>query len=429
MQPYIDRLKVLRGLARATARKLTSAAELAPGELDVDPTVLEDDQFLLLKKSRALGPIFKVWWNGKLTTCVMGIQGGMRFLAAHGKYLRAATIDMRPIFPFGFLREMEGSTHAQYRKLFHAAFRTTAVEAMEDPLSEVIRRRLCALAAGGEKVARNDLAKALMALTTEVMFRAVFGLGRDTARYDALVALYEDYAPDGMPLTLRSRHRQLYAQIRAQVLAHADDANAVLPNCLLSALLKARPLDDTIVGNLVHIVQFARYDMEGLWHWILLDASGQAEYLEQIRLRAEGRRELSTAFVSETLRMQQSEYIYRRVTKTFEDDGVLFLKGTRARVCVWESHRDPQHFPEPDVFEPKRFLEARIPKGAYSPFGLDHHRCLGADWATQMSALFLEGVADELVLARGSYGTPHRGRFHFEPGLDSDISLSVRARQ
>jgi len=426
-QAQIDRFKALQRLVRAHARRLFHAPALAPGDLDVNPAALEDDQFFLLKRWRTLGPIFKVWWNGKLTTCVMGMQHGARFLAAHGRYLRAATIDMRPIFPFGFLRAMEGTVHAHYRKLFQTAFRASTVDPMEAHLAVLIGTRLRVMAAKGGAVSRNEIARTLTTLTTEVMFHAVLGLRNTDARHATLEALYAAYAPNGMPLTLRSRHRKLYRQIREQVRAHAADRAAVQPESLLAAMLKTDPLDEATVGNLIHIVQFARYDMAGLWHWLLLDAAGQPEYLEELRLSGASRRTMALAFVSETLRMQQSEYIYRHVTKTFEHEGVLFLKGTRARVCVWEAHRDPEHFAEPDSFRPRRFLDAEVPKGAYAPFGLDHHRCLGANWVTQMSALFLEIAAEELILARGSYGTPHRGPFHFEPGFDSEISLSFRA--
>lgn len=49
-QAQIDRFKALQRLVRAHARRLFHAPALAPGDLDVNPAALEDDQFFLLKR-------------------------------------------------------------------------------------------------------------------------------------------------------------------------------------------------------------------------------------------------------------------------------------------------------------------------------------------------------------------------------------------
>jgi cytochrome P450 len=46
----------------------------------------------------------------------------------------------------------------------------------------------------------------------------------------------------------------------------------------------------------------------------------------------------------------------------------------------WASHHLPHVFPEPEAFRPERFApeaKARLPKGAYVPFGGGSRTCLG----------------------------------------------------
>ncbi|KAK9829610.1 hypothetical protein WJX72_006867 [[Myrmecia] bisecta] len=57
-------------------------------------------------------------------------------------------------------------------------------------------------------------------------------------------------------------------------------------------------------------------------------------------------------------------------------------KGTRVMLNVWGMHRDPQIYPDPEAFTPKRFLpdnteaKGRHPY-AFLPFGAGPHKCIG----------------------------------------------------
>ena len=79
----------------------------------------------------------------------------------------------------------------------------------------------------------------------------------------------------------------------------------------------------------------------------------------------------------ETLRLEQSEFLYRRVVKPLEIDGYRIPPGWLLRILVHESHRDPTVYPEPDRFNPDRFLARTFDKTEYSPFGADAHGCNG----------------------------------------------------
>ena len=68
----------------------------------------------------------------------------------------------------------------------------------------------------------------------------------------------------------------------------------------------------------------------------------------------------ATAFVMETLRLEQSEFLYRRVVAPIDIDGRTIPAGWILRLCVNEAHRDPAVFPDPDRFDPRRFLAAEL---------------------------------------------------------------------
>lgn len=58
-------------------------------------------------------------------------------------------------------------------------------------------------------------------------------------------------------------------------------------------------------------------------------------------------------------------------------------KGTVVVIPIYSIHHDPEHYPNPEVFDPERFNEANggiknyRDKGVYLPFGDGPRMCLG----------------------------------------------------
>ena len=54
--------------------------------------------------------------------------------------------------------------------------------------------------------------------------------------------------------------------------------------------------------------------------------------------------------------------------------------GVPVNYSSWASHRLPDVFPDPEAFRPERFApeaKAKLPKGAYVPFGGGSRTCIG----------------------------------------------------
>ncbi|GGZ86729.1 cytochrome P450 [Streptomyces bluensis] len=107
------------------------------------------------------------------------------------------------------------------------------------------------------------------------------------------------------------------------------------------------------------------------------------------------RRQALQALIHETLRLYPSAWILpRHVT---EDDilagGYAVRAGTDILISPYLTHRDPELWPEPEHFDPRRFLtpDGRpTHPGAYYPFGLGPRACLGLQFALRESTVLLE---------------------------------------
>lgn len=120
--------------------------------------------------------------------------------------------------------------------------------------------------------------------------------------------------------------------------------------------------------------------------------------------------ELTTRVVKEAMRLYPPVWaIGRELTQDLELGGFPLKKGTQLALCQWLVHHDRRWFPDPEAFDPDRWLEPRaraLPRFAYFPFGGGPRVCIGNHFAMMEAVLVLA------VIAR---------RFHLE--LDSGTEL------
>jgi hypothetical protein len=161
------------------------------------------------------------------------------------------------------------------------------------------------------------------------------------------------------------------------------------------------------------------------------------------RLRAardeDGRTTLVAACVSETLRLSPPIMHLTRVAtrETRVGDNIL-REGQRILPCIYMAHRNPAVFPDPEVFDPDRFLGAalgstpdHLPKFSFIPFGLGDRLCVGKHMAQRQLKL----IANELT--RRLEGAPisttyHQARKHLlwapAGGVDFRVSRVLPAQ-
>jgi cytochrome P450 len=99
----------------------------------------------------------------------------------------------------------------------------------------------------------------------------------------------------------------------------------------------------------------------------------------------------------------------RRALRDFEFGGYRIPAGTMVGISpYWPSTMDPDHWPEPETFDPMRFtpeLVAKRHKYAWVPFGGGAHMCLGLHFAYMQVKVLMAQILT-------------RYRIEIEPGYD-----------
>jgi len=124
------------------------------------------------------------------------------------------------------------------------------------------------------------------------------------------------------------------------------------------------------------------------------------------------------AVISEAIRLYPPAWLIGRTTTTDLDLGGWHLPaGSIAAVSPLLLHHDPRWFPDPETFDPSRWLDQRreaVPRHAYLPFGTGPRGCIGEQFA------WAEAVTVLAVLARSWTVRTAPG---FQPAIQYRVTL------
>ena len=107
--------------------------------------------------------------------------------------------------------------------------------------------------------------------------------------------------------------------------------------------------------------------------------------------------------VSEALRLYPPAFVIVREAIAADSYGeVKIPAGSQVLIAPWVLHRHRKLWPNPDAFDPARFLEAASPppRFTYLPFGVGPRVCVGAQFAMAEAVLILAMTIQRFRIAR-----------------------------
>lgn len=404
---------------------------LPPGELHNIEDLERINRRVLVDRWATHGPIFKIKEEGQPQICVVGLERGRALLKDHAQHLQPVNIDITPIVKDGFMRHMSGDAHKHYRSALISAVTSLFIDAAMEDCNEIARDALQRFA--DAKIAGDDapiaLHDTLSEISTGFLIRLFFGVCPGTASYQNVAELFRKLGPHGVVWNVGDPQKRAFDVIAATLRdLLATTETAAVSNVISSVDLNGH-LDATMLGNLIYMVEIGRYDLAGLFTWLCRNVAVSPDIANQMRAEPDRKvaRDFARAFALETLRMDQSERLIRKVTSDFTFEGFQFPKDWRVRVCMWESHKLPENFTAPFDFRPRRFLQNPPSPNIYSPFGLDHHQCPLAAVSIALAAQFVLTLIGSYDVTAVNDGPSVRGPYHWEPPVDFYVRLNAVA--
>jgi cytochrome P450 len=395
-----------------------------------------DPLAVLLTAYEEHGPIFAIRIFHAINVFMLGPEANRFILVTDRDRFRwrdGSLGDLIPLIGDGLLTT-DGEYHDRAREAMLPAFHSERIAATATVMSEEAERAIEPWRPGD----RLDLYDWSRHVAMRVAMRALFGLDPDrsgvdvAATFERGLSFYErEYflqvlRGPGSPFARLRRVRRTLDEIILGEIARRRRTDEMGED-LLGLLIQARDqdgraFDDGQVRDQILTMLFAGHDTTtSTVAFLFYELARSPEWAE--RLQAE-RRAVAPAgppsaaqlfgempqldlAVQETLRLYPPAWIGpRRATEDFEFGGHRVPAGLPVNYSSWASHRLADVFDDPHAFRPERFApenKAKLPKGAYIPFGGGPRICIGM----RFGELEVRAIAAAIV---------NRFRLGIEPG-------------
>ncbi len=347
---------------------------------------------VLLESYERYGSIFTLKVFHHNAVFMLGPEANHYMLVSHATnflWREGHLRDLIPLLGDGLLT-IDGAFHRRHRKLMLPAFHREQIERTTVVIEAEVERGMSAFRPG-EVI---DLYDWTRGVALRVAMRALFGIDPDRAKAGGLNAAEEFEAALSFygrellwqimrgPRTpfdklQRSRKRLdslIYGEIDRRR-ASGERGEDILSLLLDAADEEGQTLSRRHIRDEVMTLLFAGHDTT---------TSTVAFMFYELGLNPEIADDPTIdvgMIIDETLRKYPPAYIGpRRAVESFEFSGATVPAGAHVLYCSWASHHLPDVFDEPEEFRPHRFTEenrAKLPRGAYVPFGGGSRTCIG----------------------------------------------------
>ena len=222
--------------------------------------------------------------------------------------------------------------------------------------------------------------------------------------------------------------------------ARGGEADDVLGSMLVTQHEDGSPMrDDEIRDELITILQGGHETTAAVLAWALYELGRHPDILAKLRdeLENSGAKDDPSLIIKlpylgavcdETVRLHPILSECARVlTAPQEILGCTIPAGNALVVSITAIHHDPALYPEPNRFNPQRFIERTYSRSEFLPFGGAHRRCLGAALSEYETRISLA----EMVLAWDfeTAAVDYDVRHDVAMGPKNGVRLNIKGRR
>ncbi|GAA2068555.1 cytochrome P450 [Williamsia deligens] len=314
---------------------------------------------------------------------------------------------------------LTGDRHRRERKLLAPPFHGRRLRAYHDVIEAAARTEMATWPTDREFATMPSM----MRITLAVIIRAVFGASGpefdrlrellprlvELGSWLALVPMpplhaLGDHSPWGRMRRLRREYDAIVGRLIDSAMADGDvDAR----DDVLSMMVASRYDDGSrmthaeVADELLTMLAAGHETTATTLAWAVERLRRHPDVLERlVAERDAGGCELLEATITEVQRSRPVIDVTFRTVVADEAQigGWTVRRGQSVMVAIGLIHADPAVWPDPERFDPDRFLGSRPDVTDWIPFGGGSRRCIGAAFASMELSVVLSTMLDDLVL-------------------------------
>jgi cytochrome P450 family 138 len=313
---------------------------------------------------------------------------------------------------------LDGDDHRQRRRLLAPPFHGKSIKNYETIIEEETLREIAGWPAGTPFATLPST----MRITLNAILRAVFGaegaeldelrriippwvtLGSRLAQLPKPPRTFGRYSPWGRMAEWRRRYDAILDKLIAAERAdpHFENRNDVLALMLRSTYEDGSAMSRKDIGDeLLTLLAAGHETTASTLGWAFERLSRHPDVLAGLVTEADTQdNALRQATILEVQRTRTvidatGRHVYAPI---YELGEWVIPRGYSIIVSISRLHADPEIFPDPDRFDPQRFVGAKPPSFAWIPFGGGARRCVGAVFANMEMDVVLRTVLRHFII-------------------------------
>lgn len=397
---------------------------------------------------------------------ISSAQGAQHVLQDNNRaYHKSKTLT--PLFDFLTLGPSlftdNGEVWLKQRRLVQPAFHRHKLEHFVSGMTESANKML----AGWDQLPRGtqiNAEDAMMDVTLSIVGKALFGvdladnssaIGKAYLQMTRYFTYRQETAfppPIWVPTPMNRDTSRAKAFVKAEIARMLEErrASKEARHDLLQMLLESRyedgsPMEDARLRSEISLFLLAGHEttataLTWAFHELSRHPEIESRLLEELRRVLNGRAptledlpklEYTRAVLEETMRLYPPAWgVARLAVEDDVVDGYAIPRGANVMVFSYGIQRDAKYWPEPERFNPNRFLtpDPSRPRFAYLPFGGGPRGCIGNIFAMMEGQVILASVLQRFALrVKPGYTPQPWALFTLKPRHGMPVILEPRA--
>lgn len=318
---------------------------------------------------------------------------------------------------------VDGADHKRARALLMPAFNGRALRSYQGLIAEIAAAEVATWRDGEEFPALQRMNR----LTLDVILQVVFGISDEQrlARLRPLVNRVVDISPTillgwnfprvrkiGPWKAMVDTAIELDTVIYEQIAEHRQAPDLDSRSDVLSALLRVESdgaglSDEEVRDQLVTLLLAGHETTATALSWALYEIGRSAAiHARAVEAAHNGDEAFLEALLKEAMRLHPViPMVVRSLQQPAEVAGRSYPAGVTVGPSIILAHQREEAFPDPERYDPDRFLGQSPPTNSWIPFGGGVRRCIGAGFSLMEGVAILQEIFSHYdVEARGTDG-------------------------